>query len=1071
MYAPGAYDIEFPSLNLGFMLFDEGDDPGLEGGWSPSELGEDEAPIRDVPMQIATYDGGMGVTQPADAVPGGYAFGRSVCTRFGVAMPAGGVTEVLMNLGLGVTDLDVGNPGSGYLTPPLVIVSGGGGQAAHITAQTLGGKVVWIQLASNGSGYTTDPLVWIGAPDQPGGVQATAIAVRSANTVVGITVVNQGSGYSTPPTVALVGGRPSGAVLSPIVNVPAGNIVWVGVANGGSGYVSGQVTVTAYGAGTGFVPGAITVVNGVITAVAITATGAGYFQGTTSLVVTSTTPQTVAAIDSVSLGGSPITGFTIVRGGYGYSSVPTVTVSPPPSGVTATAVNVEIGTVGPAPCYAAAEFEGDLYFFFGRHAYVIEGGDAPGPITTPNHDFGPGVTVRSAVTHMGNLYVGTEGGAGVPGATLWCRKSIANGGNWTQIDPSTGKPTWARVSHLKSVYLVDGNNVGSQRLVGVRSSGARAGRAIIFTSGGGADPLVGGDDDDFTLGQGVWSAEYPIGDSTTPVNSLAATGQHVYPIKTDGIHDLDGRGRAPNFTEYWKEQLNEANGQASLVHNGFLYASHAQGLDRYPIQQTGRAQQRVGFCGPGTGLSNETPIRGPATALTTESGWLVGAFYAGPREGSYVMYGRDRGELGREEGRGPMVWHGSEMETPGERITLMRPAQLEALTPRLWVASVVTDPASDRFGQARLRWMHVAQASSPIQELLQHLHPTTGAYIGAMRWASTWEITHTSFDWGSQVPKKVILRTDIRADRLNSDPQNIVALRVFGRGEDGAWIQQGSGPDLQAQIQDPKAVTSPRSSLLPTSPLVAGHSVQMKVVGSSPDSIIGMGAGATAVATLDGSGGVGAIEVVQGGGNYDTLPTVVLTGGNGTGAAAHAVVSNGVVVGVVVDQPGIEYDTPPTVSFRGSGVTNEPAILREFRTRAEIIQEARDNRTYRIRIGPRVFLKNGSPDPREPQQILDELFALQSAEPQWMIDNQLAYRQSSRKWVRVNPGITYKPVKWKREGENRHEITLVATISISVIPSTAEEISLGYAASERSRARLGFRWNSGVKWNSGRQWG
>ncbi len=78
------------------------------------------------------------------------------------------------------------------------------------------------------------------------------------------------------------------------------------------------------------------------------------------------------------------------------------------------------------------------------------------------------------------------------------------------------------------------------------------------------------------------------------------------------------------------------------------------------------------------------------------------------------------------------------------------------------------------------------------------------------------------------------------------------------------------------------------------------------------------GVQATATAAL-GSGGtagqVASIAVGNGGTTYRAAPAVTLTGGGGTGATAHAVLTNGVVTSVVVDAPGTGYTSAPTVTL------------------------------------------------------------------------------------------------------------------------------------------------------------
>jgi hypothetical protein len=60
---------------------------------------------------------------------------------------------------------------------------------------------------------------------------------------------------------------------------------------------------------------------------------------------------------------------------------------------------------------------------------------------------------------------------------------------------------------------------------------------------------------------------------------------------------------------------------------------------------------------------------------------------------------------------------------------------------------------------------------------------------------------------------------------------------------------------------------------------------------------------------------VTAVAVTAGGTDYAAAPTVVFSGGGGTGAAATAFVENGRVVAVDVTAPGSGYTSTPTVKF------------------------------------------------------------------------------------------------------------------------------------------------------------
>lgn len=65
------------------------------------------------------------------------------------------------------------------------------------------------------------------------------------------------------------------------------------------------------------------------------------------------------------------------------------------------------------------------------------------------------------------------------------------------------------------------------------------------------------------------------------------------------------------------------------------------------------------------------------------------------------------------------------------------------------------------------------------------------------------------------------------------------------------------------------------------------------------------------------------ITVDDGGQDYSSEPTVTLIGGGGSGAAAVATVSNGVVTAVTVTNRGSGYTQAPTVSFSGGGAAKQ----------------------------------------------------------------------------------------------------------------------------------------------------
>lgn len=61
------------------------------------------------------------------------------------------------------------------------------------------------------------------------------------------------------------------------------------------------------------------------------------------------------------------------------------------------------------------------------------------------------------------------------------------------------------------------------------------------------------------------------------------------------------------------------------------------------------------------------------------------------------------------------------------------------------------------------------------------------------------------------------------------------------------------------------------------------------------------------------------LTITNGGSSYETAPTVGFTGGGGTGAAATATVTDGVVTALTITNKGTGYTSAPTVGFTGGG--------------------------------------------------------------------------------------------------------------------------------------------------------
>lgn len=109
------------------------------------------------------------------------------------------------------------------------------------------GSVGAIAMTNVGSGYTSAPGVAISAPNQAGGIQATAQAVLSGNVVSGIYLTNAGTGYTSAPTITLTGGGgTNAAAVASYVSFKTGT-VFATVVSGGTNYTSANVTFSGGG--------------------------------------------------------------------------------------------------------------------------------------------------------------------------------------------------------------------------------------------------------------------------------------------------------------------------------------------------------------------------------------------------------------------------------------------------------------------------------------------------------------------------------------------------------------------------------------------------------------------------------------------------------------------------------------------------------------------------------------------------------------------------------------------------------------------------------------------------------
>lgn len=129
--------------------------------------------------------------------------------------PSGAAGTASINSAGQVTQIAITAGGSGYYTPPTVILSGGNDPNTYKTGTTSG--------IGSGTGASST---------YPGGCGATGVAIiNSSGAVVGVQITNPGSGYTVAPTVTFIGGNNIAPGMLAMVSKPTLN---AGVGIGGA---------------------------------------------------------------------------------------------------------------------------------------------------------------------------------------------------------------------------------------------------------------------------------------------------------------------------------------------------------------------------------------------------------------------------------------------------------------------------------------------------------------------------------------------------------------------------------------------------------------------------------------------------------------------------------------------------------------------------------------------------------------------------------------------------------------------------------------------------------------------
>ena len=246
-----------------------------------------------------------------------------------------------------------------------------------------------VTITSGGSGYTTAPTITFTGGDGSG---ATATAV-AADQVASITMTNCGSGYVETfaargtPVHAITftgGGAGSGAAATAWALPQTVGGVFIGSANGGTGYTTAPtVSFTAVSGGSG-AAGTAVVASGAVTSVTVTNAGCGY--GIPPNIGFTGAGSGASATANYGVGIVPAR-IVITDPGSGYTSAPTVVFPTPPGGSNRGNAMTAVGTAVLTDAVRAIEVTDGGSGYTSAPAVVFTGG-------------GSGVTAATAVAEL-----------------------------------------------------------------------------------------------------------------------------------------------------------------------------------------------------------------------------------------------------------------------------------------------------------------------------------------------------------------------------------------------------------------------------------------------------------------------------------------------------------------------------------------------------------------------------------------------------------------------------------------------------------------------------------------------
>lgn len=854
--------------------------------------------------------------------------------------------------------VNITNGGSGYVTAPTVSFSGGGGSGAAGTAIISGGAVIGVVMTNGGTGYTSAPTVSFSSGAATATAQLTPVTVSGGGAILTFNIGTLAAGTSASITIAS---------QVQTANIPAGDTTVTNSASVTDAYnvvprvATASVNITA---------------NPILTLVEtatpsdrrvvyVNVTAGGTY--TTIPTVSFTGGGCSGATGTVSVTGTPgnytVTGVTITSMGTGCTSAPTVVFTGSgPGGATATA------TIGPGPgdtitYLLTATNTGNadatgvmIYDNIPSYTSWLSGGSfSGGTVTSTPTTVAPGAqtTLTYTVTVGANLPNGvtaltTNGGATstntpppapvstsvntgaapayailktpddtvepFPVATLTANAAatnvvtvnstrLADVGSYVVIGGTVAKIT----SRTDTTLTLDTNvtaSSGSTVLQGIEytityeNTGNAAGTNVTVV-----DPLPA------NLAYGGIVPGYPAPTLPPAIGSSGTLTWNIGSLTNGGTGILKYIAFATVAGAY-TNTATISDGSTLNTYNDSDSATNTFGaLDPWKETTTPSIINQAPTNVASYLITVENPLSTPATNVAVIDNLPIGFTY---QPGSTVINGAPAADPTSRYVTGIEILDGGSGYTSAPTVILAGGMGGSGATAKAVVTGGV-----------------VTQVIVTARGYNYNDEPTVvflgGGGSGADAQSSISTVT-TNPQWsGLTIPGNSILTIEFNADVASTVPAGLYQNEILTQGSiPSLYFDYLGTTDEDVQVcVPPPIVTAP--------PACGGSGGNIASILGQPASIVTWSiTNGNGTITTPSTGTVHQVALGSGGTGYGIAPGISFSGGGGTGAAAIATVSGGVITAITVTNPGSGYTSVPTVIITpngsGSGAVAEAVL-------------------------------------------------------------------------------------------------------------------------------------------------